>query len=118
MPASVYSRAQLESWAGGLKAERYVWAMTHAGETFLVADIPQAARRGFCSYYANRIHGLTSILNGRAAVSPAPCSSAETAIRAAGAGRICLAPASLVAICMKGAAMRCCTGAIGRRAAA
>ena len=98
MPASVYSRAQLESWAGGLKAERYVWAMTHGGETFLVADIPNGggALAGFCSYYANRIHGLYihPVWTGRGLAS-AMLKRAEAAIRAAGAERICLS-ASLV----------------------
>jgi GNAT superfamily N-acetyltransferase len=59
-PAAMYSRAELESWASGLKAERYVYAMDRIGETFLVADIVKSGGRlaGFCSYGGEQIHGL------------------------------------------------------------
>jgi putative acetyltransferase len=98
-PGHVYSRAELESWAGGLKAEGYVWAMTHAGETFLVADIPKGcgALAGFCSYAKNRIGGLYihPQWTGRGLAS-AMMDRAEAAIRAAGAERISIS-ASLIA---------------------
>jgi len=59
-PADFYSRAELESWASGLKAERYVHAMDRVGETFLVADIVGGCGRlaGFCSYGGDQIYGL------------------------------------------------------------
>ena len=98
-PAHVYSRAELESWVGGPKAEGYVWAMTHAGETFLVADIPKGvgALAGFCSYARNRIGGLYihPQWTGRGLAS-AMMDRAEAAILAAGAERISIC-ASLIA---------------------
>jgi GNAT superfamily N-acetyltransferase len=50
----------LESWASGLKAERYVYAMDKVGETFLVADIVKGGGRlaGFCSFGGDQIYGL------------------------------------------------------------
>jgi putative acetyltransferase len=59
-PGNHYSRAELESWAAGLKSERYVWAMNHGGETYLVADIVNGggALAGFCSYGGTQIYGL------------------------------------------------------------
>jgi putative acetyltransferase len=59
-PLGRYSRAELESWAYGLKARRYVHAMDRLGETFLVADILARGGdlAGFCSYVDNQVVGL------------------------------------------------------------
>ena len=98
-PGNIYSRAELESWAGGLKAERYVWAMNHGGETFLVADVVNGsgALAGFCSYDSSRIDGLYihPEWTGRGLAS-AMLGRAEAAIRASGARCIYIG-ASLIA---------------------
>src|SRR5262245_30565358 len=59
-PGNHYSRAELESWAVGLKVDRYAWAMNHGGEVYLVADIVKGGGRlaGFCSYGSDQIYGL------------------------------------------------------------
>jgi putative acetyltransferase len=56
-----YSRAEVESWAAGLKLEGYVRAMTRGGETFLIAEPARDAGgrlAGFCSFAGDRICGL------------------------------------------------------------
>ena len=82
-----------------MKAERYVWAMNHGGETFLVAHILNGGGTlaGFCSYDSNRIHGLyiRPESMGRGLAS-AMLERAEAAIEASGAEQITLT-ASLIA---------------------
>jgi putative acetyltransferase len=51
-----YSRAEVESWATGLKPTGYVWAMTQGGETFLVAETNRII--AFCSFTADEVRGL------------------------------------------------------------
>ncbi len=98
-PANIYSRAELESWAGGLKAEGYVATMNRGGETFLIAEIAKGsgALAGFCSYDGGRIHGLYihPQWTGRG-LAGALMDCAEGAILAAGAERISVS-ASLLA---------------------
>lgn len=93
VPGHLYSRAELESWASGLKAEGYVRAMNQTGEIFLIADILNGggALAGFCSYESNRIHGLYIHPEwmGRGLAS-AMLGRAEAAVLAIGAERIYL----------------------------
>jgi putative acetyltransferase len=51
-----YSRAEVESWAGGLKPTGYVWAMTQGGEDFLLAEADRIV--AFCSFAADEVRGL------------------------------------------------------------
>ena len=97
-PRHLYSRAELESWAGGLKAEGYVSAMNRGGETFLVAEILNGggALAGFCSYSPHRIYGLYIHPKWtRRGLASVLLDRAEAAILATGAQRIHLS-ASLV----------------------
>jgi GNAT superfamily N-acetyltransferase len=55
-----YTRAELESWAAGLHPDGYAHAMTHRGETFLVAELASCRDSliGFCSFGAAEIIAL------------------------------------------------------------
>jgi len=53
-----YSLAEVESWAAGLVAERYVEAMNKGGETFIVAAVADGALAGFCSFGDDEVKGL------------------------------------------------------------
>ena len=66
-----YSSAEVESWAAGLVAERYVEAMNEGGETFIVAAAPDGALAGFCSLKDDEVRASLSPRNGRAAASAA-----------------------------------------------
>src|ERR1700722_620921 len=86
-----YSRAQVESWASGLRLERYGWAMTQGGERFLLAE-PETGggrRASFCSFGGDRIIGLYTHPHwaGRG-VAGALLACAESAILADGHERI------------------------------
>jgi putative acetyltransferase len=52
-----YSRTEVESWAAGLRPDRYVAAMTSGGESFLLAE-HRSGVVGFCSFGADEIVGL------------------------------------------------------------
>ena len=55
-----YSRAEVESWAAGLKPQRYVQAMTQGDERFLLVE-PEGGGgwlAAFCSFGADRIDNL------------------------------------------------------------
>jgi GNAT superfamily N-acetyltransferase len=54
---NAYTRDELESWAAGLKAERYGEAMAD-GETFVLAWAPGDALAAFASYEADRVVGF------------------------------------------------------------
>jgi len=53
-----YSLAEVESWAAGLVAERYVEAMGAGGESFIVAAVADGALAGFCSFKDDEVKGL------------------------------------------------------------
>lgn len=53
-----YSIAEVESWAAGLVAERYVAAMSEGGETFIVAAAADGALAAFCSFKGDEVKGL------------------------------------------------------------
>jgi putative acetyltransferase len=52
-----YTKAELESWAAGLKPEGYAAAMA-GGETFLLAWARDGALAAFASYEADRVVGF------------------------------------------------------------
>ncbi|NNG05717.1 MAG: GNAT family N-acetyltransferase [Inquilinus sp.] len=55
---AVYSDAEVESWAHGLTADRYVRAMGEEGTTFLLAIDAAARVIGFCSLKDDVVRGL------------------------------------------------------------
>lgn len=52
-----YTEAECKSWSAGLTPSQYENAMTHGGESYLVAEIEKTLV-GFCSYKENEIIGL------------------------------------------------------------
>lgn len=80
-----YSRAELDSWAYGLRSDRYAWSMTLGGEAYLVAETVGAGVVGFCSFSGGRVVGLYILgdWSGRG-VGSALLGRAEDFIRAAG----------------------------------
>ncbi len=84
-----YSRAEAESWAAGLEPQKYVWGMTHGGQTYLVAEAPGKGIVGFCSYNGDRVYALYILPEwaGRG-IGSTLLERAEAAIAAAGHDRI------------------------------
>ena len=80
-----YSSAEVESWAAGLVAERYVEAMNEGGETFIVAAAPDGALAGFCSLKDDEVKGLSVAPEwARRGVGSALMRQAEATISAGG----------------------------------
>jgi len=89
--AEHYSLAEVESWATGLVAERYVTAMTDGGETFIVAAASEGELAGFCSFKDDEVKGLYVAPRwARLGVGSALLRRAEAAIAATGCRRICI----------------------------
>jgi putative acetyltransferase len=86
-----YSRAEAESWAAGLTAERYVQAMNGGGETFIVAVAAGSDLAGFCSFKDDSVIGLYVAPEwARRGIGSALLQRAEAVIAGAGHRRICL----------------------------
>ena len=86
-----YSRAEVESWAAGLKPQRYVQAMTQGDERFLLVE-PEGGGgwlAAFCSFGTDRIDNLYVHPDwARRGVGEFLLARAEAAIRDAGHGSI------------------------------
>jgi putative acetyltransferase len=82
-----YSRAEVESWVAGLEPTFYVFAMTHAGAVFLLAEEKRTV--GFCSHAADEVKGLyVRPAWTRRGIGSALLTRAEAAIFASGRGRV------------------------------
>lgn len=80
-----YTQAEVENWAHGLVAWRYVRAMTERGESFLLAIDPSDAVIGFCSYKDDEVRGLyVDPSAARSGIGGALLRRAEAAITASG----------------------------------
>ncbi|MEM7446346.1 MAG: GNAT family N-acetyltransferase [Pseudomonadota bacterium] len=80
-----YSQAELESWAYGLRSERYAEAMETGKETFLVATEGERWLFAFCSFHEDRVIGLyVAPDRARLGVGVALLTHAESAISADG----------------------------------
>ena len=80
-----YSLAEVESWAVGLVAERYVEAMSVGGETFFIAVAFDGNLAGFCSFKDDEVKGLYVAPNwARRGVGSALLRQAEATISAGG----------------------------------
>ena len=94
----LYSRAELESWAAGLNAERYIWAMNFNGERYLLAEVEAEGGRlaGFCSWRPDQVVGLYihPAWAGRG-VASVLMDHGEAAIIAEGARRILLSASAI-----------------------
>lgn len=86
-----YTRAEVESWAHGLVAERYAKAMTEGKEAFYVAVDRPGTVFGFCSFSGDEIRGLyVDPGMTRCGAGAALLGRAEADLRAAGRTRIWL----------------------------
>ncbi|MEP3279225.1 MAG: GNAT family N-acetyltransferase [Stappiaceae bacterium] len=81
---NAYSEAECESWASGLKPERYEESMTEGGQTFLVAEDDDGIC-GFCSFKDSEVIGLyVDPRLARCGLGAQLLKNAEAAIAAAG----------------------------------
>ena len=82
-----YSKAELQSWAHGLRPGGYVRAMTERGERYLLAIDEAGAVIGFCSYKDDEIMGFyVDPSRARSGVGRIMLGHAERALAAGGYG--------------------------------
>ena len=97
-PASIYSRAELESWATSLHMDRYIRAMNFAGDRYLLAEAEGQGGRlaGFCSWRPDQVVGLyIHPAWAGCGVASVLMDHAEAAIVAEGAGQILLSASAI-----------------------